>query len=244
VTDDRGGRLGPGRGPGRPGPGDRAGGPAGRLPHTALVQAVAARTALWRGDAPRGPGHLARVARLRPLLTYGLSFFAVQTLLELGRACLVLDDAAGARAALGQAGDVLQQRPDLGDLPGQVRELQDQLERTRGAGRGDLAHHRRVAAAPAAVDPPLVPRDRPAAVCVTPHRQDPGDLALPQARIASRSAASNTHDTSASSEPRPCPFRAWAPASAGSAHDPTRSGAPTPGSRAGSTPRRLTARPG
>ena len=42
-----------------------------------------------------GPGareQLARVARMRPLLTYGLSFFAVQTLLELGRAYLWLKD--------------------------------------------------------------------------------------------------------------------------------------------------------
>jgi len=42
-----------------------------------------------------GPGareQLARVARMRPLLTYGLSFFAVQTRLELGRAYLWLKD--------------------------------------------------------------------------------------------------------------------------------------------------------
>ena len=112
---------------------------AGRLddyPHTALVQAVASRTALRRGDGPGAREHLARVARLRPLLTYGLSFFAVQTLLELGRACLSLDDAAGARTALRQAHDVLRQRPDLGDLPRQVRELQDMLETARGAGAG------------------------------------------------------------------------------------------------------------
>ena len=69
-------------------------------PHTALVHAVAARTALHRGDRPRARDHLARAARLRPLLTYGLSILAVQTLLELGRACLALDDVAGVRAAL------------------------------------------------------------------------------------------------------------------------------------------------
>ena len=112
---------------------------AGRLddyPHTALVHAVAARTALRGGDGPGAREHLARVARLRPLLTYGLSFFAVQTLVELGRACLSLDDTAGARTALRQARDVLQQRPDLGDLPRQVRELQDTLETARGARAG------------------------------------------------------------------------------------------------------------
>jgi LuxR family maltose regulon positive regulatory protein len=112
---------------------------AGRLDdyaHSAFVNAVAARTALHRGDGPAAREHLARAARLRPLLTYGLSFLAVQTLLELARAYLALDDPAGARAALRQARDVLQQRPDLGDLPAQVRELEAVLERAGGAGGG------------------------------------------------------------------------------------------------------------
>jgi LuxR family transcriptional regulator, maltose regulon positive regulatory protein len=112
---------------------------AGRLddyPHSALVHAVAARTALQRGDGPAAREHLARAARLRPLLTYGLPSLAVQTLLELARAYLGLDDAAGARAALRQARDILQHRPDLGDLPGQARELEATLERTGGTGGG------------------------------------------------------------------------------------------------------------
>jgi LuxR family maltose regulon positive regulatory protein len=114
---------------------------AGRLedyPHTALVHAVAARTALHRGDGPGAREQLARVTRLRPLLTYGLSFFAVQALLELGRAYLALDDKAGVRTALRQARDILQQRPDLGDLPAQVQDLQQAVERTGGPG-GDGA---------------------------------------------------------------------------------------------------------
>jgi LuxR family transcriptional regulator, maltose regulon positive regulatory protein len=111
----------------------------GRLedyPHTALVHAVAARTALHRGDAPGAREQLARVARLRPLLTYGLSFFAVQTLLELGRGYLALDDRAGVKTALRQARDILRQRPDLGDLPAQVQDLQQAVERTGGSGGG------------------------------------------------------------------------------------------------------------
>jgi LuxR family maltose regulon positive regulatory protein len=104
--------------------------------HSAFVHAVAARTALHRGDGPAAREHLARAARLRPLLTYGLSFLAVQTLLELARAYLALDDPAGARATLRQARDVLQQRPDLGDLPAQVRDLEAVLERAGGAGGG------------------------------------------------------------------------------------------------------------
>ena len=81
---------------------------------SALVHAVAARTALRRGAVPAAREHLARAARLRPLLTSAIPTLAVQTLLELGRAYLSLRDAAGVRAVLGQAGDVLRVRPELG----------------------------------------------------------------------------------------------------------------------------------
>ena len=74
---------------------------------------------------------LARATRLRPLLTYALPYFAVQTLLELGRFCLALDD-AGARVVLGQAHEILRRRPDLGILPAQVDELRSKLDLGRG----------------------------------------------------------------------------------------------------------------
>jgi LuxR family maltose regulon positive regulatory protein len=51
-----------------------------------LVHGGAARTALHRGDPAVAREHLARAARLRPLLTYAIPWLAVQTLLELGRA--------------------------------------------------------------------------------------------------------------------------------------------------------------
>jgi LuxR family transcriptional regulator, maltose regulon positive regulatory protein len=70
----------------------------------------------------------ARAARLRPLLTHSLPTYAVPALLELARAYLALDDVAGASAVLGQARDVLRQRPDLGILPGQVEELWSKLD--------------------------------------------------------------------------------------------------------------------
>jgi LuxR family maltose regulon positive regulatory protein len=57
---------------------------------------------------------------------------AVQTLLELGRACLALDDTAGVRVALRQARDVLRRRPDLGILPSQVDELWSKIDASRG----------------------------------------------------------------------------------------------------------------
>jgi len=97
-----------------------------------LVHTVAARTALHRGDVPGANEHLVQAARLRPLLTYAMPSVAVQTLLELGRAYLALDDAAGARTVLRQARGILQLRPDLGVLPDQAEELHAKLDTTRG----------------------------------------------------------------------------------------------------------------
>jgi LuxR family maltose regulon positive regulatory protein len=112
---------------------------AGRLDGyvaSALVHAVAARTDLHRGDVPQAQERLGRAARLRPLLTYALPYFAVQTLLELGRAYFTLEDAAGARAVLRQARDVLRQRPDLGNLPTHVEELWSKVAAMNGANVG------------------------------------------------------------------------------------------------------------
>jgi len=97
-----------------------------------LVYAVVARTALHRGDVPQAQEHLARAARLRPLLTYALPTYAVQALLELARAYLTLNDAAGARTVLRQARGILQLRPDLGVLPEQAEQLQGTLDTFHG----------------------------------------------------------------------------------------------------------------
>jgi LuxR family maltose regulon positive regulatory protein len=98
---------------------------------SALVHAVAARVAVHQGDVPGVQQQLARATRLRPLLTYALPYFAVQTLLELGRACGALDDAAGARVVLRQAREILRRRPDLGILPREVEELWSRLNTSR-----------------------------------------------------------------------------------------------------------------
>jgi LuxR family maltose regulon positive regulatory protein len=111
---------------------------AGRLDDyamAALVRAVAARAALHLGDPPGARQHLARAARLRPLLTAAMPHRSVQTLLELGRAYLALEDAAGARAVVRQAGEILRERPGLGVLPEQAAELTAALERI---GQGSL----------------------------------------------------------------------------------------------------------
>jgi LuxR family maltose regulon positive regulatory protein len=70
------------------------------------------------------------------LLTYALPYLAVQTLLELGRACLALDDAAGVRVVLRQARDILRRRPDLGILATHVKELRSKLDASRGGMAG------------------------------------------------------------------------------------------------------------
>ena len=84
------------------------------------------------GDIPQAQEQLGRATRLRPLLTYVLPYLAVQALLEVGRACLTLDHAAGARAVLRQARDILRRRPDLGMLPTQVDELRSRIDTSRG----------------------------------------------------------------------------------------------------------------
>jgi LuxR family maltose regulon positive regulatory protein len=103
---------------------------------SSIVHAMAARTALHRGDVPGARDQLARAARLRPLLTHAIPTLAVQTLLELSQAYLALDDLAGARAVLRQARDILQLRPNLGTLPAQVEDLWARLDSARQIGAG------------------------------------------------------------------------------------------------------------
>jgi LuxR family transcriptional regulator, maltose regulon positive regulatory protein len=95
---------------------------------SALVHAVAARTALHRGDVEAARAGAAHVARLRVGLTAAVPFFAVQTRLELVQAYLELADAAGARLILREVRDLLHMRPDLGSLAARADRLRDQLE--------------------------------------------------------------------------------------------------------------------
>jgi LuxR family maltose regulon positive regulatory protein len=96
-----------------------------------LLHAVAARTALRRGEVARAQEDLARAMRQRSLLTAAVPYRAVQTRLELARVHLALTDVASARILLREARYVLQQRPDLGTLPGQTVRLQSKLDSLR-----------------------------------------------------------------------------------------------------------------
>jgi LuxR family transcriptional regulator, maltose regulon positive regulatory protein len=103
---------------------------------SSLVHAVAARTAWQLRDGRRARENVMRAARLRPQLTYAIPHFAVQTLVELARAHLALEDAAGASSILRQARDILRVRPGLGVLPEQVSELWTMLDKARGSATG------------------------------------------------------------------------------------------------------------
>ena len=94
---------------------------------SALVFAVAARSAAHRGDMPAARVHARRAAALRPLLTYALPVVSVQTLLELAKVYLVLVDPSGARAALQQVRQIQQQRPRLGTLGPAATALRDRM---------------------------------------------------------------------------------------------------------------------
>lgn len=96
-----------------------------------LLHAVAAHTALHRGEVTRAQEHLERAMRLRPPLTAALPHRAAQTRLELARVHLALTDVAGARSLLQEARYILQQGLDLGTLPSQITLLQSRLDSLR-----------------------------------------------------------------------------------------------------------------
>ncbi len=103
---------------------------------SALVFALAARVALHRGDPAQGRQCVTRAARLRPLLNYALPVISVQALLEMARAYLALAEPGGARAVLQQIDDILQQRPALGTLPAQAKELRARVDAIRTTALG------------------------------------------------------------------------------------------------------------
>ena len=103
---------------------------------SALVYAWASRAALHEGDVSRARFYLGRASRLRPLLTYALPVVSVQALLEMTRSYVTLGDTEGAAAVLAQIHGILQQRPDLGVLPGLVGRLRASLATTHAHAAG------------------------------------------------------------------------------------------------------------
>jgi LuxR family maltose regulon positive regulatory protein len=103
-----------------------------------LVHAVAARTAVHRGDVTQAKEHVARASRLRPLCGAATPASAL-FLLQLANAYLELADPAGARAVLRQVRDILQLRPDLGIVATKADELQHVLDTIRSGNVGASA---------------------------------------------------------------------------------------------------------
>ena len=106
---------------------------------SALVYAWAARAALHQGNSSQGRFYLGRASRLRPLLTYMLPVVSVQALLEMAHSYITLADRAGAAAVLTQARGILQQRPDLGNLPAQADQLEAKLATIEARAAGPSA---------------------------------------------------------------------------------------------------------
>ena len=97
----------------------------------AVVYAAAAQTAIHLGDSAPRAGHLARAARVRPLLTYAVPGASALMQLEIARAYLQLADPVGARTVLREVRDILSQRPDLGIVAREADELHQTLDAIR-----------------------------------------------------------------------------------------------------------------
>ena len=94
---------------------------------TALLLAASARLAICRGAGTQARSDLTLAQRLRPQLTHAMSWFAVQSQLELATAHFALDDVAGAKRLLSEAQQILRRRPQLGTLVAAARDLRQQL---------------------------------------------------------------------------------------------------------------------
>jgi LuxR family maltose regulon positive regulatory protein len=92
-----------------------------------LLYAVAARTAIDRGEPGRAREDLVRVQRLRPQITHALPLFAAQMHLELVRAHIALADLPAARAVLAEVDELLD-GPDMDVIRQQADELTAQLD--------------------------------------------------------------------------------------------------------------------
>ena len=147
--------------------------------------AACALVALHRGNVQAARIDAAVALRLyRRPSPVAFPWLAAQMAIRLGRLLLEFDDPAGAQRKAIDAGRYL---PLLGTatvLTEQHHQLVAELDRvrTRVVSDGTTLTARRAPHPPAAADPPLARRDRPAARPVPQHRQDAGRRDLSQAR--------------------------------------------------------------
>ena len=163
---------------------------------TAILLAVTARLEVAKRQGARARMTLVAAHRTRPLLTHALPWFSVHARLELAKAHLALSDASGAATLSREADEILRRRPALGTLVAEAeRGTSKTLDGRRPVvGLGIHADNGRASPTAAADDPPLVPGDRRAAVRLPQHRQDPGDLGLPEARCVQSERGDRTGD--------------------------------------------------
>jgi LuxR family maltose regulon positive regulatory protein len=110
-------------------------------PSGALAHAVAARALLRQGRWGDARGELAAAERLATSLTHAEPWLAVQTRLVLGDAYVTLRDRNAAYAQLAEGEKLLELRPHLGALVGQIDGLRRQIEELpepRGSHRAGL----------------------------------------------------------------------------------------------------------
>ena len=97
---------------------------------TAIMLAATARVAIARGQGARARQALVSAQRMRPSLTYALSWFSVQVRLELAKAHLALSDPRGAATLYYEAEDILRRRPRLGTLVAEADEIRGRIGST------------------------------------------------------------------------------------------------------------------
>jgi LuxR family transcriptional regulator, maltose regulon positive regulatory protein len=103
------------------------GAPSANYVVTAMLLAVRARLAIAKGEGARAREALVSAQRTRPMMTYALSWFAVQARLELAKAHLALSDPRGAATLCREADDVLRRRPMLGTLVAEAKSVRARI---------------------------------------------------------------------------------------------------------------------
>ncbi len=94
---------------------------------TGILLATTARLALAQGQAARARQLLVSAQRVRPHLTHAISWFSVQTQLELAKTHLAVSDVKGASTLYHEADEILRRRPRLGTLVDQAEDVRTQL---------------------------------------------------------------------------------------------------------------------
>jgi LuxR family maltose regulon positive regulatory protein len=100
---------------------------------TPLSHAAKAQVAIHSGDPWTARQEISAAYGLLPLLTRAISHLAIQTRLELARACISLGDANAAEELLGEAHQLLRNGRDFGSLRSEAQELGAAVSQIRAA---------------------------------------------------------------------------------------------------------------